>query len=82
MDTHLEGVEIEGKGVYFHLEGVYSNIYIYIYMHTYTHTYIYIYIYIYIHIYIYIYIYVYFFSMSCRFLRWIPPGDQAPRGVQ
>ena len=32
MDIHLEGVEIEGKGVYFHLEGVYSNIYIYIYI--------------------------------------------------
>ena len=48
MDIHLEGVEIEGKGVYFHLEGVYSNIYIYICI--YTHIYIYIYICIYMYI--------------------------------
>ena len=57
MDIHLEGVEIEGKGVYFHLEGVYSNIYmyicIYIYIHTYIHTSTYIYTYIYIYIYYY-----------------------------
>ena len=33
MDIHLEGVKIEGKEVYFHLEGVYSNIYIYIYIY-------------------------------------------------
>ena len=37
MDIHLEGVEIEGKGADFHLEGVY--------IHTYIHTYIYIYYY-------------------------------------
>ena len=49
MDIQLEGVEIEGKGVYFHLEEAYSNIY----MHIYVCIYIYIYIYIYVYIYIY-----------------------------
>ena len=55
MDIHLEGVDIEGKGVYLHLEGLYSNIYmyisIYIYIHTYIHTSTYIHTYIYIYIY-------------------------------
>ena len=37
----MEGVEIEGKGVYFHLEGVYSNIYMYVYVC--IHIYIYYY---------------------------------------
>ena len=37
MDIHLQGVEIEGKEVYFHLEGVYSNIYISIYMYIYIY---------------------------------------------
>ena len=45
--------------MYFHLEGVDSNIYIYICMYIYIHTYIYIYVYIYIYIYTYIYIYIY-----------------------
>ena len=35
MDIHLEAVEIEGKGLYFHLEGVYSNININIYRYIY-----------------------------------------------
>ena len=41
MNIHLEGVDIEGKEVYFNLEGVNSNIYVYVYVCIYIHIYIY-----------------------------------------